>query len=310
MAGNEVKSRTVYLLCNENSDLGCDTYVGSTSQTLAKRLASHKSACSKLGNEENKLYKCMREVGPNNWFMRPLLSQESTMCSSDDIRAFEKMWCKVVCSDLNTKSPIRSDAEKREKKDRTVYLLSHKNSDLGRDVYVGSSSLPLAKRLTCHKSACSKLGNDGSKLYKRMREVGPNNWFMRPLLSLESTICSSDDIRAFQRMWCEVVRSDLNAKCPSRLEAEYREKNKEVIGRKQAERYHQNKEVICRKQAERNQQNKEVICRKQAERYQKNRDKICLRKAERQRQNRNSKKFFCEVCVIACVCKSHLERHN
>ena len=143
--------RTVYLLCHKNSDLGRDVYVGSTSQSLAKRLASHRSNSVRLGFEDNKLYKRMREVGPENWIMRPLLSLESTMCSSDDIRKFEKMWCEITNADLNTLSPIRSAAEKREKKDRTVYLLYHKNSDLSRNVYVGSTSQSLSKRLCEHK---------------------------------------------------------------------------------------------------------------------------------------------------------------
>ena len=63
---------TVYLLCNENSDLGRDVYVGSTSTIPAKRLASHKRDSARIGNVGNKLYTRMREIGLENWVMRPL----------------------------------------------------------------------------------------------------------------------------------------------------------------------------------------------------------------------------------------------
>ena len=124
-----------------------------------------------------------------------------------------------------------------------------------------------------------------------MREVGPNNWFMRPLLTLESTMCNRDEIRTFERMWCEILRSDLNAICPIRSGAERYQQNKEVILQKQAEYRGKNREVILRKHAEyrgknkevirqRYQQNKEVILRKNAKHYRKNKEEISRRRAE------------------------------
>ena len=103
--------RTVYLLCHKNSDLGSDVYVGSTTQTLAKRLACHKNDSLRIGNENNKLYKRMRVIGLENWVMRPLLSLG---ISCDEIRRFEKMWCEILRCDLNTYSPIQSAAERYE----------------------------------------------------------------------------------------------------------------------------------------------------------------------------------------------------
>ena len=105
---------TVYLLCNKNSDFGSDVYVGSTSKPLAQRLRIHKNDCLRIGYEENKLYKRMREVRLENWIMRQLLSLESTMCTRNDIRKFEKMWCEILNADLNTNSPITTAEEKRE----------------------------------------------------------------------------------------------------------------------------------------------------------------------------------------------------
>ena len=109
MTDYETRKRVVYLLCHKDSDFGRDVYVGSTSQTLAQRLSNHKTDCLRIGNEENKLYVRMREVGLDKWITRPLLTLESTR---DVIRTFEKMWCKIINTDLNSYDPMRSATER------------------------------------------------------------------------------------------------------------------------------------------------------------------------------------------------------
>ena len=107
MSDETVKKRVVYLLCHEGSDMGVDVYVGSTSQTLAKRLRNHKFDSERIGNEDNKLYKRMQTVGLENWVMRPLFTLE---CTRDEIRVFERMWCNILRSDINSSLPIRTMA--------------------------------------------------------------------------------------------------------------------------------------------------------------------------------------------------------
>ena len=116
--------------------------------------------------------------------------------------------------------------ERSERTVRTIYLLCNENSDFGRDVYVGSTSLPLAQRLACHKCDSARNGNVGNKLYTRMREVGLESWVIRPLLSLE---CSRDEIRVFERTWLNILRSDLNSNDPIQTEAERRGKKSSVL---------------------------------------------------------------------------------
>ena len=75
---NEVIERSAYLLKRtDKPDDGMDTYVGSTSRPLNNRLAEHKykSKLSTALYANNKLYKRIREVGPENWKMIPLLSK-------------------------------------------------------------------------------------------------------------------------------------------------------------------------------------------------------------------------------------------
>lgn len=107
----EIKLRTVYLLRRtDKPDDGTDVYVGSTSMTLKERLLVHSFIVKTLkkGYENNKLYVRMREVGLYNWEIIPLLS---FTCGKKTIREFEKKWVKILCSDLNSFSPITNKKE-------------------------------------------------------------------------------------------------------------------------------------------------------------------------------------------------------
>ena len=68
-----------------------------------------------------------------------------------------------------------------EIKPRTVYLLRRTDRpDNGVDLYVGSTSMNLRKRLSNHKYY-TKICN--TKLHKKMIETGPENWTIEPLLT-------------------------------------------------------------------------------------------------------------------------------
>ena len=95
----EVKRRTVYLMCHEGSDIGCDVYVGSTSFNLSQRLTKHKEDNLRPCNTKNKLYVRMKQVGPEKWKLRSLLTLK---CSKEVIRNFESMWINILQSDLNS----------------------------------------------------------------------------------------------------------------------------------------------------------------------------------------------------------------
>ena len=96
---------------------------------------------------------------------------------------------------------------------RTVYVLCHEGSDIGRDVYVGSTSQKLSKRLSEHKYDChcynKKIYED--KLLVWMFQVGVENWMIRPLLTLE---CSKEVIREFELVWINILKCDLNMISP------------------------------------------------------------------------------------------------
>ena len=111
-----------------------------------------------------------------------------------------------------------------------------KAEDGGTDVYVGSTLQPLWKRLSTYKD---RAGNPsglkyyrGSKLYRRMREVGIGNWEIVPLLTFT---CDRETIFKFEREWIKVLGANLNTVSPidedlvkREYHASYFKKNKET----------------------------------------------------------------------------------
>ena len=123
-----------------------------------------------------------------------------------------------------------------EIKNRTVYVLTRKNKadDDGTDIYVGSTSLPSWERLCCHRKDAKLLVNRNNKLYKRMYEVGLQNWEILPLLG---RTCGKKKAFELEKKWIRVLGASLNTHLPvtnkvnreadlQRM-AKYRKKNKE-----------------------------------------------------------------------------------
>ena len=73
-------------------------------------MATHQNDSKKPHNINNKLYKKMRDVGLDKWGMVPLLT---LACDRKTILGFEKEWCQVLNTDLNTNLPIGIDIDKR-----------------------------------------------------------------------------------------------------------------------------------------------------------------------------------------------------
>ena len=113
-------------------------------------------------------------------------------------------------------------------KNRTVYMLCR--TDGGNDIYIGSTSCPLGKRFSHYNQNAgnpSRLKyHGGSKLYKKMREVGVHNFKIVPLLTFA---CNRDTIVAFEEQWVEATGANLNTISPV---------NEDVAEREYKRRYH------------------------------------------------------------------------
>ena len=100
-----------------------------------------------------------------------------------------------------------------EIKNQTVYMLCR--TDGGNDIYVGSTARSLPKRLADHKYDAGDPSRlkwyGGSRLYKKMREVGVHNWKIVPLVTFA---CDRDTIVGFEKQWVEATGANLNTFSP------------------------------------------------------------------------------------------------
>ena len=140
MAGNKIKTRTVYCLTKRVLDENYDVYVGSTSKSLGNRLGNHKRHARQKRFANFKIYQRMNEVGLDNWKIVPLLTLE---CTRDEIRAFERRWFEVLEADLNSNLPIISAEEIREK--RVEYYTANSEKILEKRAEYGKANLEKTK---------------------------------------------------------------------------------------------------------------------------------------------------------------------
>ena len=169
---------------------------------------------------------------------------------------------------------------------RTVYCLTKRVPDENYDVYVGSTSLSIEERLRKQKSLAKQENRKKAKVFRRMNEVGLENWMIVPLLTLD---CTKEEIRSFERKWFELLEADLNTNSPFTSKEEAREKQKA---------YHEaNREKIIEKQKAYEAANREKIRESQKEYeaanlekrkayYEANREKIRERQKEYHEANR------------------------
>ena len=176
-----------------------------------------------------------------------------------------------------------------EIKQRIVYILTRKDKadDDDTDIYVGSTSQPLEQRFYEHmynaKNFMKRGFRENNRLYARMNDIGLGDWEVLPLLS---RTCDIETICEVERKWIRILGADLNSNLPVReeetrkeYEVAYYEKNKETLSQKQAA-YREN-----------------------------NRDLVRQRALNSQMKNIENKKYYCDVCNIACRDNYALKKH-
>ena len=86
-----------------------------------------------------------------------------------------------------------------------------KTGDDGTDLYIGSTSQPLEERLRCHKKDAQRSRNVNNRLYKRMGQIGLQNWKIIPLVTF---VCVQKTIFGFEKQWIDLIGADLNVRSP------------------------------------------------------------------------------------------------
>ena len=153
-----------------------------------------------------------------------------------------------------------------EIKQRIVYVLTRKDKadDDDTDIYVGSTSQSLEKRLSQHKDTAKNFMKRGcsenNRLFVRMNEIGLDNWEVSPL-ALRT--CDIKTIREVERKWIRVLGADLNSYSPITDQKEYKsryyENNKNAIKKQMAAYYEDNKYTILEYQAAYYENNRKII---------------------------------------------------
>ena len=175
-----------------------------------------------------------------------------------------------------------------------IYTIrSHSNPDL---VYVGSTCMPLSKRLHGHRTDYKNRG--GSK----------------------------NDLSSFAVIECDDHFIELHEECPCENKEQLRRQegvvirsmkcvNKYVAGRTHAEHYEDNKEMIQTYQREWRAANKEMIQTYKREWYAANKERVAyVEKEEKERKKeeiaeRRGQKVMCEVCNCE-VTHGDIARHK
>lgn len=168
-------------------------------------------------------------------------------------------------------------------------------NDVDNEIYVGSTCLPLHKRLYEHKSLSKKRPN--ARVYQYVHQIG---WQNVKIVLLETYACNTkDELLRRERHWIDELKPSLNKVLPLRTPKEWREANieaiqqnrkkymdanREDINEKRREKMHFNREEYNEKQRQWRQANLTSHLEKQRKRqsvyYQENRDAINARRRE------------------------------
>lgn len=145
-----------------------------------------------------------------------------------------------------------------------VYAIRTYKSD---DFYIGSTTIPLSKRLCQHKQDFKKWQN-GKKNYVSSYKIIENNDAYIELLEL----CPCDNKMLLEKREGELIRANncVNKIIPGRTKKEYHKENKDKKNEYCKEYYEKNKDKI----KEYREKNKETISKREKEYYKINKDTI------------------------------------
>ena len=170
-------------------------------------------------------------------------------------------------------------------------------------IYIGSTCQKLSQRMSCHRSDMNKTKNQGMLLYKAMKELGKEHFYIE---LVEDYPCET--IEQLRKRESEIARdknAELNKNINGRPDSErwkdyyeshreerlqygkeYRETHIEEIKQKKKDDYNTNKDKILKQAKEHREQNKELIKEQNQTQYIKHRDKILQRKKEHYEANK------------------------
>jgi hypothetical protein len=170
-------------------------------------------------------------------------------------------------------------------------------NDVDDEIYVGSTCLPLHKRLYYHKSKARAEPN--IKVYQHLNNVGFDNV---SIVLIENFNCQSkEELLGRERYWIDELKPSLNKVLPLRTPKEWFQDNREKMMLKFREYNEKNKDKIQEQRKEYREANREAINKQKREHRLANIDKIkedkkqySLRNIEKIKEN--DKKYYEANC--------------
>ena len=172
------------------------------------------------------------------------------------------------------------------------------------DIYVGSTTQPLSKRMAWHRQPTRKENKNHYKIYQKMIDLGIEIFYIE---LYEKYPCDSKE--ELFRKEGEIIRElkpILNNKIQGRTLQEWLEDNKEYLKQDRKERYERNKDKILENKKEYYDKNRDVIMSKNQKRFEENKEKY-YQHVKDKRQELKEHKVHCDCGSI--VHKWELTKH-
>ena len=149
-----------------------------------------------------------------------------------------------------------------------IYCIRNNIND---EIYVGSSTQPLSKRMEKHRSTIKDIKRGKCSLYQRMKELGVENFYIE---LIEEYPCENiEQLRRKEGEWIRKMAT-LNDQIAGRTTREYYEEHIEDKKAYDKIYYDDNKEKKSAREKERYERDKERIKQRVKDRYYKDKDKI------------------------------------
>ena len=176
-----------------------------------------------------------------------------------------------------------------------IYCIRNNIDD---DIYVGSTTQPLSKRMAWHRQSTKKEAKKHYKLYQKMNEVGIDNFYIE---LFEKYPCDSKE--ELFRKEGEVMRElkpILNSKIQGRTLEEWLDDNKEYLTQERKNRYERNKDQILEKKKEYWKEKRDELLLKNQKRFEENKETYYQNVKKKRQQNKHIK-FHCECGSVVCM---------
>ena len=150
------------------------------------------------------------------------------------------------------------------------------------EVYVGSTTQPLSKRMALHRADSIQPMKQHRLLYIKMKEYGIENFYIE---LIEAYPCkNNEELRKREGHYIRTVGT-LNKRIEDRTKQEYYQDNHETILAQHKEYHQNNREQILAQKKEYYEANREKLLAQDREYYEKNKDAILTQSREYRKNN-------------------------